>query len=126
MVRPPFTFERNTLGSNGSFSWRFIAGPPWGEAYLRARRSCHRAATGCRPRNPYVEDQSRGSASRLATAPARLPATGFILGSKDTILPEDPVITPCRFGDCAPSAGVRRSCTLPIRVGHVHCQFGGA
>src|ERR1700730_2055330 len=29
MVRPPFTFERNTLGSNGTFPLRFIAGPPY-------------------------------------------------------------------------------------------------
>src|SRR4029453_3819614 len=30
MARPPFSFERNTLGSNGSFALRFIAGPPFG------------------------------------------------------------------------------------------------
>src|ERR1700726_4632004 len=107
MVRPPFTFERNTLGSNGSFSWRFIAGPPWGEAYLHARRSCHRAATGRRPRNPYVEDQSRGSASRVATAPARLPVTELHPRQQGYDLAGGPpVITPCRFGDCAPSEGV--------------------
>src|SRR3981081_2862515 len=26
MARPPFTFDRNTLGSNGSFPLRFMAG----------------------------------------------------------------------------------------------------
>jgi hypothetical protein len=29
MARPPFTFARNTLGSNGGFFSRFIAGPPF-------------------------------------------------------------------------------------------------
>src|ERR1700688_4399172 len=33
MAPPPFTFERNTLGSNGSFALRFIAGPPYREGY---------------------------------------------------------------------------------------------
>src|ERR1700683_2788194 len=35
MRRPPFTFERNTLGSNGSFTLRFIAGPPCREVPFR-------------------------------------------------------------------------------------------
>src|SRR5260221_381386 len=29
MARPPFTFDRNTLGSNGSFPLRSMAGPPF-------------------------------------------------------------------------------------------------
>src|SRR6266853_368009 len=29
MARPPFTFDRNTLGSNGSFLLRFMAGSPF-------------------------------------------------------------------------------------------------
>jgi hypothetical protein len=29
MDRPPFTFDRNTLGSNGSFLLLFIAGPSY-------------------------------------------------------------------------------------------------
>src|ERR1700722_16082148 len=33
MARPPFTFKRNTLGSNGSFPLRSIAGPPYREEY---------------------------------------------------------------------------------------------
>src|SRR5258708_18933518 len=32
MARPPFTFDRNTLGSNGSFLLRFIAGRPFARA----------------------------------------------------------------------------------------------
>jgi hypothetical protein len=28
MARPPFTFARNSWGSNGGFALRFIAGPP--------------------------------------------------------------------------------------------------
>src|ERR1700722_12968991 len=48
MVRPPFTFERNTLGSNGSFPLRFIAGHLYREGYpsrgstvgVFARRQC--------------------------------------------------------------------------------------
>src|SRR6266853_6875660 len=37
MARPPFTFERNTLGSNGSFLSRFIAGPPFAGLILKRR-----------------------------------------------------------------------------------------
>src|SRR5271167_1159080 len=33
MARPPFTLDRNTLGSNGSFLSRFITGPPYREGY---------------------------------------------------------------------------------------------
>jgi hypothetical protein len=33
--------------------------------------------TGRRPRSPYVEDQSLGSASRTATAPAHFPVTAL-------------------------------------------------
>src|SRR5260370_11879711 len=32
MARPPFTFDRNTLGSNGSFLLRFTAGRPFARA----------------------------------------------------------------------------------------------
>src|ERR1700690_2152385 len=39
MVRPPFTFAKNALGSNGSFWLLFIAGPPYRERYPHARRS---------------------------------------------------------------------------------------
>src|SRR5665213_1663197 len=39
MVRPPFTFARNTLGSNGSFCLLFIADPPYRERCPHARRS---------------------------------------------------------------------------------------
>src|SRR5258708_33248679 len=35
MARPPFTFDRNTLGSNGSFPLRFIAGPPFAGSQLK-------------------------------------------------------------------------------------------
>src|SRR5271169_97678 len=35
MARPPFTFDRNALGSNGSFLSRFIAGPPFAGAHLK-------------------------------------------------------------------------------------------
>src|SRR6266550_6189091 len=38
MARPPFTFERNTLGSNGSFALRFIAGPPFAGVHLKNAR----------------------------------------------------------------------------------------
>ena len=37
MARPPFTFDRNTLGSNGSFLSRFIAGPPFAGAHLKTQ-----------------------------------------------------------------------------------------
>src|ERR1700676_131867 len=33
MLGPPFTFERNTLGSNGGFLLRFIAGLPYRVGY---------------------------------------------------------------------------------------------
>src|SRR6266403_5499545 len=35
MARPPFTFDRNTLGSNGSFPLRFMAGPPFEGSQLK-------------------------------------------------------------------------------------------
>src|SRR6266446_5715530 len=35
MARPPFTFDRNTLGSNGSFPLRFLAGPPFAGSRLK-------------------------------------------------------------------------------------------
>src|SRR6266478_10147841 len=38
MARPPFTFERNTLGANGSFPLRFIAGPPFAGVHLKNAR----------------------------------------------------------------------------------------
>src|SRR5271166_717731 len=66
---------------------------------------------------PCVEDRSRGSTARTATAPAHLPMTGLILDSKNVILPEDPAISPAdlpivpRFRMCC------RSCRLPIRRG---------
>jgi hypothetical protein len=37
MARPPFTFDRNTLGSNGSFLSRFIASPPFAGAHLKTQ-----------------------------------------------------------------------------------------
>jgi hypothetical protein len=37
MARPPFTFERNALGSNGSFALRFIASPPFAGLILKRR-----------------------------------------------------------------------------------------
>jgi hypothetical protein len=37
MARPPFTFERNTLGSNGSFPFRFIASLPFAGAHSKAQ-----------------------------------------------------------------------------------------
>src|ERR1700730_7354576 len=48
MVPAPFTYERNTLGSNGSFPLRFIAGLPYRVGYpsrgsivgVFARRQC--------------------------------------------------------------------------------------
>src|ERR1700731_3811737 len=45
-ARPPFTFERNTLGSNGSFFGRFIADLPWRDAYPHARRSYKASRVG--------------------------------------------------------------------------------
>src|SRR5712672_3418888 len=35
MARPPFTFDRNTLGSNGSFPLRSMAGPPFEGSQLK-------------------------------------------------------------------------------------------
>src|SRR5712664_95925 len=35
MARPPFTFDRNTLGSNESFPLRFMAGPPFAGSQLK-------------------------------------------------------------------------------------------
>src|SRR5260370_33594591 len=37
MARPPFTFERNALRSNGSFALRFIASPPFAGLILKRR-----------------------------------------------------------------------------------------
>src|SRR5437867_10920105 len=56
MARPPFTFERNTLGSNGSFALRFIAGPPFAGGYFQyvgcipplTNSPQRRAGAGCR------------------------------------------------------------------------------
>src|SRR5260370_33756182 len=38
MARPPFTFDRNTLGSNGSFPLRFMAVPPFAGSQLKKHR----------------------------------------------------------------------------------------
>src|SRR5258707_6558462 len=35
MARPPSTFDRNTLGSNGSFPLRSMAGPPFAGSQLK-------------------------------------------------------------------------------------------
>src|SRR4029077_17684409 len=35
MARPPFTFDRNTFGSNGSFLSRFITSPPFAGVHLK-------------------------------------------------------------------------------------------
>src|SRR5713101_2095339 len=37
IARPPFTFERNALGSNGSFALRFISSPPFAGLILKRR-----------------------------------------------------------------------------------------
>src|ERR1700730_17497761 len=106
IVFPLPTLARNTLGSNESLPLRFIAGPPYPEGVPFARLdrtrlhakamsdtrwfSCCRSPTrpvrragwaslrptGRRPRNPCVEDRSRGSAARAATAHAHLLMTG--------------------------------------------------
>src|SRR5260370_41716759 len=61
MARPPFTFDRNTLGSNGSFLLRFIAGRPFARAaHLKnaghftaslqeGQSACRSAVQGSRP-----------------------------------------------------------------------------
>src|ERR1700680_851930 len=71
MVRPPFTFARKALGSNGSFCLLFIAGPPYQERYPHARRSlrgvmrrqCQRhdgSLVAARPLDPATELSRKG------------------------------------------------------------------
>src|SRR5450631_3221049 len=79
MVRPPFTFARNALGSNGSFWLLFIGSPPYRERYPHARRSlrgvmrrqCQRHAGSLVAAHPFdpAAELSRKGIDQPATEP---------------------------------------------------------
>src|ERR1700752_1097995 len=81
MARPPFTFYRNTFGSNGSFLSFFIASPPFAGAHLKTQAILqHRLKNG----------QSAGRSTPLARERlARLSAA--LLKSR---------LSTCRGADC--------------------------
>jgi hypothetical protein len=76
MARPPFTFARNTLGSNGSFALRFIADPPLRRGSFEERTPFYSIAP--RRDNPLaaaVVDQWReAQSSRRSARPSATPS----------------------------------------------------
>src|ERR1700724_1659950 len=139
MVRPPFTFERNSWGSNGSLPGRFIAGPPWPEAYPHPRRSyaaSREHGVPCCPlpldlgrrvvgRSLRPADRRPRSASRInpegqrrarQTTPARLPVTGLHPRRQGYGLAGGPPLSP--------PAGLPIVPHPRAFVGNLHYRFG--
>src|SRR6266853_6605814 len=67
MARPPFTFDRNTLGSNGSFLLRFIAGRPFARA-AHLKNAGHFTAIALRRDNPLCRRAAHLSRGVLGLA----------------------------------------------------------
>src|SRR6266849_10264009 len=66
MARPPFTFDRNTLGSNGSFPLRSMAGPPFEGSQLK--NIGHFTAMALRRDNPLCRRTAHLSRGVLGLA----------------------------------------------------------
>src|SRR5258707_11402830 len=66
MARPPFTFDRNTLGSNGTFPLRFMAGPPF--AGSQWKNAGHFTAMALRRDNPLCRRAAHLSRGVLGLA----------------------------------------------------------
>src|SRR5882762_4093410 len=66
MARPPFTFDRNTLGSNGSFPLRSMAGPPFEGSQLK--NISHFRALALRRDNPICRRAAHLSRGVLGLA----------------------------------------------------------
>src|SRR5712672_2679096 len=66
MARPPFTFDRNTLGSNGSFPLRSMAGPPFEGSQLK--NISHFTAIALRRDNPLCRRAAHLSRGVLGLA----------------------------------------------------------
>src|SRR5260370_34931548 len=66
MARPPFTFDRNTLGSNGTFPLPFMAGPPF--AGSQWKNACHFTAMALRRDNPLCRRAAHLSRGVLGLA----------------------------------------------------------
>src|SRR6266404_819221 len=66
MARPPFTFDRNTLGSNGSFPLRFMAGIPFAGSQLK--NVGHFTAMAPRRDNPLCRSAAHLSKGVLGLA----------------------------------------------------------
>src|SRR5258706_8713058 len=66
MHRPPFTFDRNTLGSNGSFPLRSMAGPPFEGSQLK--NIGHFTAMALRRNNPLCRRAAHLSRGVLGLA----------------------------------------------------------
>src|SRR5260370_6111341 len=69
MARPPFTFDRNTLGSNGSFPLRSMAGPPFEGSQLK--NIGHFTAMALRRDNPLCRSAADLSKGLLGLAVLR-------------------------------------------------------
>src|ERR1700688_2724250 len=117
MVRPPFTFVRNTLGSNGSFCSRFIASSPYREPRLSTRADRYEASR-------IVLTRSSGSTSCMVgfCAPSD---DGLIFDSKNTILLERPRLRAAST-DCELNEGVLSVMYITELVGadFLHVCFG--
>src|SRR6202040_1720556 len=66
MARPPFTFARNALGSNGSFALRFIVGPPYREGKERCANRTVRSGSSTSRSSRIVSTESSESTSHTA------------------------------------------------------------
>src|SRR5216684_173763 len=67
MALPPFTFDRNTLGSNESFLLRFIAGRPFARA-AHLKNAGHFTAIALRRDNPLCRRAAHLSRGVLGLA----------------------------------------------------------